>query len=67
MAIVVNGSLLSRAMPGAGKRNPPLDSGKRLARSHRRLARPALYNTGISTYVWIVTNRKEPRRKARSN
>ncbi len=23
------------------------------------------YNTGIGTYVWIVTNRKEPRRKGK--
>ncbi len=23
------------------------------------------YNTGISTYIWIVTNRKEPRRKGK--
>jgi type I restriction enzyme M protein len=23
------------------------------------------YNTGISTYIWVLTNRKEPRRKAK--
>ena len=66
LAIVFNGSPLFTGAAGSGEiGDPPLDHRERLARSHRRPARPAFYNTGISTYFWIVTNRKsaEPQGK----
>ena len=36
------------------KRDSPLDSGERLARSHRRMPEQLFYNTGIPTYVWVL-------------
>ena len=45
--------------------DPPLDPGERLAGGHRRPAHQLFYNTGISTYVWILTNRKPAHRKGK--
>ena len=47
------------------KRNPPLDSGKRLARRHRHAARPVFYNTGIFTYIWLLRNDKPASHRGR--
>jgi type I restriction enzyme M protein len=47
------------------KRNPPLDTGKRLARRIVMLPDQLFYNTGIFTYVWLLRNDKpaEPSRQ----
>ncbi len=48
-----------------GVRDPALDHRERLAGGRRRPPDQLFYNTGISTYFWIVTNRKPPERGAR--
>ena len=40
--------------------HPEVDPGERLAGRDRRAAGPALLQHGISTYFWILTNRKDP-------
>src|SRR5260221_10740003 len=42
-----------------------MDHRERLARSHRCPARADVLQHRIGTYVWIVTNRKEKRRKGK--
>ena len=50
-----------------GVGDPPLDHRERLARSVVALPDQLFYNTGISTYFWIVTNRKSRSARARSS
>ena len=47
------------------ERDPPLDHRERLAGSHRRPADQMFYNTGISTYIWVLTNRKRKERRGK--
>ncbi len=66
LAIVFNGSPLFTGGAGSGES----DIRKWLIENDRLEAIVALpeqmfYNTGIGTYVWIVTNRKEKRRKGK--
>jgi type I restriction enzyme M protein len=66
LAIVFSGSPLFTGGAGSGEG----DTRKWLIENDWLEAIIALpeqmfYNTGIGTYVWIVTNRKEPRRKGR--
>ena len=42
-----------------------MDHRKRLAGGSGRPADQLFYNTGISTYIWVLTNRKEERRKGK--
>ena len=46
-------------------RDPALDHRERLAGGRRRPPDQLFYNTGISTYFWIVTNRKAPERRGK--
>src|SRR4029077_6904420 len=72
MAIIFNGSPLVSGGPGSG------ESEIRRGGSARRwgiendwleaivgLPDQLFYNTGISTYIWILTNRKRPERRGK--
>lgn len=66
LAIVFNGSPLFTGSAGSGESNIR----KWIIENDWLEAIVALpdqlfYNTGISTYLWIVTNRKEPKRKGK--
>ena len=43
------------------KRDPPLDPGERLPRSPVALPQQLFYNTGISTYVWVLSQQQAGR------
>ena len=64
--IVLNGSPLFTGGAGSGEseiRRYMLEND--LVEAIIGLPTDMFYNTGISTYVWIVTNHKEPKRKGR--
>lgn len=64
MAIVLNGSPLFSGGAGGGESNIRkwlLDND--LVEAIIGLPKDMFYNTGISTYVWILTNRKDPERE----
>jgi type I restriction enzyme M protein len=64
--IVLNGSPLFTGGAGSGEseiRRYVLEND--LLEAIIGLPTDMFYNTGISTYVWIVSNRKEPKRKGR--
>lgn len=66
IAIVFNGSPLFSGSAGSG----PSEIRKWIIENDMLEAIIALpdqlfYNTGIATYIWIVTNRKEPKRKGK--
>ncbi|WIB43992.1 class I SAM-dependent DNA methyltransferase [Curtobacterium sp. MCLR17_058] len=66
MAIVLNGSPLFSGGAGGGESNIRkwlLDND--LVEAIIGLPKDMFYNTGISTYIWILTNRKEGDRKGR--
>ena len=66
MAIVLNGSPLFSGGAGGGESNIRkwlLDND--LVEAIIGLPKDMFYNTGISTYVWVLTNRKEGDRKGR--
>jgi type I restriction enzyme M protein len=66
MAIVLNGSPLFSGGAGGGESNIRkwlLDND--LVEAIIGLPKDMFYNTGISTYIWILTNRKESGRKGR--
>ena len=65
IAIVFNGSPLYGCGRLGRVRDPSVDHRERLARGRRCSAGPALLNTGISTYFWIVTNRKSEERRGK--
>ena len=66
LAIVFNGSPLFTGDAGSGReRDPPLDHRERLAGGDRRPADQMFYNTGISTYIWVLTNRKRKERRGK--
>lgn len=65
-AIVLNGSPLFNGNAGSGEseiRRYVLEND--LLEAIIGLPADMFYNTGISTYIWIVTNRKPPHRKGR--
>ena len=47
------------------EQHSPLDHRERLAGGDHRPADRVFYNTGISTYIWIVTNRKRRERRGK--
>ncbi len=64
MAIVLNGSPLFSGGAGGGESNIRkwlLDHD--LVEAIIGLPKDMFYNTGISTYIWILTNRKDPERE----
>jgi type I restriction enzyme M protein len=66
MAIVLNGSPLFSGGAGGGESNIRkwlLDND--LVEAIIGLPKDMFYNTGISTYVWVLTNRKDADRKGR--
>jgi type I restriction enzyme M protein len=66
MAIVLNGSPLFSGGAGGGESNIRkwlLDND--LVEAIIGLPKDMFYNTGISTYIWVLTNRKEGDRKGR--
>ncbi|MDP9736548.1 type I restriction-modification system subunit M [Curtobacterium sp. 260] len=66
MAIVLNGSPLFSGGAGGGESNIRkwlLDND--LVETIIGLPKDMFYNTGISTYIWILTNRKDGDRKGR--
>ncbi|MDF2899371.1 MAG: restriction endonuclease subunit, partial [Rhodococcus erythropolis] len=66
MAIVLNGSPLFSGGAGGGESNIRkwlLDND--LVEAIIGLPKDMFYNTGISTYVWVLTNRKDTERKGR--
>lgn len=66
LAIVFNGSPLFTGDAGSGEseiRRHLLEND--LLEAIVALPDQMFYNTGISTYVWLITNRKEPRRKGK--
>lgn len=66
MAIVLNGSPLFSGGAGGGESNIRkwlLDND--LVEAIIGLPKDMFYNTGISTYVWVLTNRKDDNRKGR--
>jgi type I restriction enzyme M protein len=66
MAIVLNGSPLFSGSAGGGESNIRkwlLDND--LVEAIIGLPKDMFYNTGISTYIWILTNRKDGHRKGR--
>ena len=67
VAIVFNGSpTLHRARPGRGSRRSGAGSSRTTGwKPWSRLPDQLFYNTGISTYFWIVTNRKRPERRGK--
>ncbi len=66
IAIIMNGSPLFTGDAGSGEseiRRFVLEND--LLEALIALPEQLFYNTGIATYVWVVTNRKAPRRKGR--
>ncbi len=66
MAIVLNGSPLFSGGAGGGESNIRkwlLDND--LVEAIIGLPKDMFYNTGISTYIWVLTNRKDENRKGR--
>lgn len=66
MAIVLNGSPLFSGGAGGGESNIRkwlLDND--LVEAIIGLPKDMFYNTGISTYIWVLTNRKDEARKGR--
>lgn len=66
VAIVLNGSPLFSGGAGGGESNIRkwlLDSD--LVEAIIGLPKDMFYNTGISTYIWVLTNRKDAERKGR--
>lgn len=66
MAIVLNGSPLFSGGAGGGESNIRkwlLDND--LVEAIIGLPKDMFYNTGISTYIWVLTNRKDKNRKGR--
>ncbi|GAA2909959.1 type I restriction enzyme M protein [Microbacterium keratanolyticum] len=66
MAIVLNGSPLFSGGAGGGESNIRkwlLDND--LVEAIIGLPKDMFYNTGISTYIWVLTNRKDDDRKGR--
>lgn len=66
MAIVLNGSPLFSGGAGGGESNIRkwlLDDD--LVEAIIGLPKDMFYNTGISTYIWVLTNRKDENRKGR--
>ncbi|WP_337994958.1 type I restriction-modification system subunit M [Microbacterium plantarum] len=66
MAIVLNGSPLFSGGAGGGESNIRkwlLDND--LVEAVIGLPKDMFYNTGISTYIWVLTNRKDAYRKGR--
>jgi type I restriction enzyme M protein len=66
VAIVMNGSPLFTADAGSGEseiRRWILENN--WLEAIVALPEQLFYNTGIATYVWVLSNRKEPRRKGR--
>ncbi|MBD3319735.1 MAG: N-6 DNA methylase, partial [Chitinivibrionales bacterium] len=66
IAIVFNGSPLFTGSAGSGEseiRRWIIEND--MLEAIVALPDQLFYNTGISTYVWVVTNRKEPNRKAK--
>ena len=66
LAIVFNGSPLFTGGAGSGEseiRRWIIESD--MLEAVVALPDQLFYNTGISTYVWLVTNRKEPRRRGK--
>jgi type I restriction enzyme M protein len=64
IAIIMNGSPLFTGDAGSGEseiRRFILE--KDLLEALIALPEQLFYNTGIATYVWVVTNRKDPKRK----
>ena len=64
MAIVLNGSPLFSGGAGGGESNIRkwlLDND--LVEAIIGLPKDMFYNTGISTYIWLLTNRKDPERE----
>ncbi len=57
----------SPAVQEAVKARSALHSGSGFAGRHHRPAHRHVYNTGIATYVWILSNKKAPERKAKSS
>ncbi len=68
IGIILNGSPLFTGGAGSGEseiRRHILESD--LLEAIVRVATDMFYNTGIATYVWILSNKKESKRKGRSN
>ena len=66
IAEVHNGSALFTGAAGSGESNiPALDHRERLLEAIVALPLNLFYNTGIATYVWVLTNRKPDHRRAR--
>ncbi|MFF1876532.1 N-6 DNA methylase [Leifsonia sp. NPDC058230] len=66
MAIVLNGSPLFSGGAGSGESNIRkwlLDND--MVEAIIGLPKDMFYNTGISTYIWVLTNRKEKEREGR--
>lgn len=66
VAIIMNGSPLFTGDAGSGEseiRRWVLESD--LLESLIAVPEQLFYNTGIATYIWILTNRKEPKRKGK--
>ncbi len=55
----------SPGAPDRAKATSASGSSRTTARRHYRVARADVLQTGIGTYIWIVTNRKEKRRKGK--
>lgn len=66
-AIIENGSpLVLRWNCFRRKSDPPLDVGERSDRGNHRTALPDLfYNTGIATYIWVLSKNKRRERKGK--
>ncbi|QIG40057.1 SAM-dependent DNA methyltransferase [Microbacterium sp. 4R-513] len=66
MAIVLNGSPLFSGGAGGGESNIRKWLLERdLVEAIIGLPRDMFYNTGISTYIWVLTNRKDANRRGR--
>ena len=60
-------SLFHRQGRRRRKQPPPLYHRERPSQAIIALPEKMFYNTGIGTYVWIVTNRKAPNRRGQSS
>ncbi len=68
LAIVFNGSLLFSGSPSSKKNESSIRQWiieNDLLEAIIALPNQLFYNTGISTYVWIITNKKEEKRKGK--
>jgi type I restriction enzyme M protein len=64
IGIILNGSPLFTG--GAGrKRDPPLCAGTDLLDAIVALPTDMFYNTGIATYIWVLSNHKPKERKGK--